>query len=99
MMLHTVQSLYNTPNFNMNVNLTHSCCVSQFFYHGILQRNYRKMTIKWSFSYSFVKLSLYNKIDLQPIPKDLKHSAIKGLHCTKYQGSVFVFGTATYSIG
>ena len=25
----------------------------KYFYHGILQRNYRKMTIKWSFSYNF----------------------------------------------
>ena len=30
---------------------------------GILQRNYRKMTLKWSFPVkSFVKLFLYNKI-------------------------------------
>ena len=37
----------------------------KFFYHGILQRNYRKMTITWSFSYnSFVKLYLYNMIHL-----------------------------------
>ena len=36
-----------------------------FFHHGHLQRNYRKMTIKWSFSYnSFVKLSLYITIHL-----------------------------------
>ena len=36
---------------------------SKFFTTDILQRNYRKMTIKWSFSYSsFVKLSLYNMI-------------------------------------
>ena len=35
----------------------------KFFYYGILQWNYRKM--KWSFSYdSFVKLSLYNTINL-----------------------------------
>ena len=34
-----------------------------FLCHGILQRNYRKMTIKWSFSYnSIVKLSLYNTV-------------------------------------
>ena len=32
-----------------------------YFCHGILQRSYRKMTIKWSFSYnSFVNISLYN---------------------------------------
>ena len=35
------------------------------FYHGILQKNCRKMIIKWSFSYnSFVKLSLYNMVNL-----------------------------------
>ena len=32
-----------------------------FFYHGILQRNYRKMTTKWSFlDKSFVKWLLYD---------------------------------------
>ena len=36
-----------------------------FLYPGIFQKNYRKMTIKWSFSEnSFVKLSLYNMIYL-----------------------------------
>ena len=31
----------------------------------LLQMNYRKMTIKWSFSYNFfVKLSFYNMIHL-----------------------------------
>ena len=41
----------------------------QFFFHEILQRSYKKMTIKWSFSYnsfiklsSFIKVSLYNTI-------------------------------------
>ena len=37
----------------------------KFLYDGILQRNYRKMTIQWSFSYNmFLKLSLYNMIHL-----------------------------------
>ena len=41
----------------------------KIFNHGILQRNFRKMTIRWSFSYvSFVKLSLYNTIHLQHNP-------------------------------
>ena len=53
----------------------------ELLYHRILQRNYRKMTIAWSFSYnSFVKLSIYNVI--QFIPMDPKHSVIKGLHCS-----------------
>ena len=43
-----------------------------YFYHGILQMNYRKMTIKWSFSYNF-----FVKI----VPFHLYH-AIKGLPCT-----------------
>ena len=53
---------------------------SKLFYHGILLRNYRKMTIKWSFSYnSFVKLS----VDLieWPTRMDPKYSLRKGLHC------------------
>ena len=54
----TVQSLYNTPPYNTDMDITQLCCGSQFFYHGFLQRNYRKMTMKWSFPYnSFVKLS------------------------------------------
>ena len=36
-----------------------------YFYNGIFQRDYRKMTIKWSFSYNFiVTLSPYNMIHL-----------------------------------
>ena len=42
-----------------------SCFVFHIFHHGILQRNYWKMTMEWSFSYnSFVKLSLYDRICL-----------------------------------
>ena len=52
-----MQSLYNAPH----LGITQACCDFHIFYHGILQRNYRKMTMEWSFSYnSFVKLSLYN---------------------------------------
>ena len=61
--LSTVHFLYNTPHYIMDLDthVTQSSCGSQLFlYHCILQRNYWKMTIKWSFSYkSFVKLSLY----------------------------------------
>ena len=61
----TVHSLYNTPHFNTGLDIAWSCYSSQFFYHGILQMNYRKMIIKWSFSYNIlVKLSLYNMIHL-----------------------------------
>ena len=51
---------------------------ANIFNHEILQRKYRKMTIKWSFPYySFVKLSLYNEVCFY-CPK---RSFIKGLHC------------------
>ena len=49
----------------MDLDKTQSWCgvALKYFYNGILQRNYRKMTIEWSFSYnSFVKLFLYNLI-------------------------------------
>ena len=52
-------SFYSILPYNADLDITQSCCGSQFFYHGILQRNYRKMTIKWSFSYnSFVKFPI-----------------------------------------
>ena len=65
-MIYRVQSLYNMPHYKTDLDITRSCCGSLIFhYRGILQRNYRKMTIPWSFSYhSFVKLSLYNFIYL-----------------------------------
>ena len=50
-----------------------------FFYHDILQRNYRKMTISYN---SFVKLPLYSMIHLQSIPMDPKDRVIKELHCS-----------------
>ena len=63
----TVKSLYKTICYNTDLDITwsHSVIAHNFFYHEILQRSYRKMTMKWSFSYkSFVKLSLYNMIHL-----------------------------------
>ena len=33
---------YHTPYFKTDLNVTWPCCGSQIFYHGILQRNYRK---------------------------------------------------------
>ena len=39
----------------------------KFTYHGILQRNYRKMTIKWSFSYnSLVKMGKNGHFPINP---------------------------------
>ena len=59
----TVWSLYNISHYNSDFNRTWLYWGSQFFYHGILQKNYRKMTIKWSFSYnSFVELSFFDTI-------------------------------------
>ena len=40
----TVQFFYNIPRFNKELDAT------PYFYHGVLQRNSRKMTMKWSFS-------------------------------------------------
>ena len=38
----TVLSLYNTPLYITNLDITLSCCGSQNFFHGISQRYYRK---------------------------------------------------------
>ena len=54
-----VQPLYDTPCYNMDLDITLSCFDAQnVFNHGILQRSYLvmgKCPIK-----SFVKLSVYN---------------------------------------
>ena len=63
---------------------TKSCCGSQLFYHKILQRNYRKMTKKWSFFHnSFVKFRFITQFIYTqgPFLWTTKHSVIKGLHC------------------
>ena len=68
----------------MNTEQSHNVVALKCFYHGILQRDYRKMTIKWSFSYnSFLKLSLYYW--RQSVLIDPKHSIIKGRHCAMYE--------------
>ena len=46
--------LYKTWHYSMEFDITGSCCGSQIFYHEILQKNYRKMTMK-SFSYNLFK--------------------------------------------
>ena len=50
LLLYTVQSLYNAIFGFIRMN----CIISELCYKGtilkFLQRNYRKMTIKWSFS-------------------------------------------------
>ena len=55
-----------TLRYSMDLDIrTWSCCGSPFFYNIIFQRNYGKMTMKWSSSYNFfVKLSLYNMVHL-----------------------------------
>ena len=72
----TVQLLYNTPHYSMDLDITWSCCGSQIFYHGILQRNYKKITIKWSFFYNFFVNGPFIT------PYGPKYSVKKGLHCT-----------------
>ena len=90
----TVQSIYNAHHYNMNLNITRSCCGSHFitieFYkkkRRMLQRDYRKMTKKWSFfNSSFVKVPLYHSSLLTHIiPMDPKHSIMKGLHFNPFK--------------
>ena len=54
-----------------------------FFYHGILRNNYRKITMKWSFSYNFfVKVSIYNTTHLTGSNSiDPKHALLRD--CTE----------------
>ena len=40
---HSTTSL-PTTGYNTDLDITQSCCGSKIFFHGILQRNYRKMT-------------------------------------------------------
>ena len=91
----TVKSIYNAHHYNMNLNITRSCCGSQFFTiefykkkkRRMLQRDYRNMTKKWSFfNNSFVKVPLYhNSLLTRTIPMDTKHSIIKGLHFNPFK--------------
>ena len=57
-----MQPPYNTPGYSADLDMKLWKChaaAPKFLYHVILDRNYRKITIKWSFSYnSSVKLSL-----------------------------------------
>ena len=57
-----------SPFYNSMIGAhRNSCVISKFCYKGtILQRNYRKMTISWPFSYnSFVKF--YGKTNWEPL--------------------------------
>ena len=52
-----IQFLYNKPHYNTDLD-NKVVLWPPIFLNGNLQKNYRKMTIKWSFPYhSFVKLS------------------------------------------
>ena len=52
----TAMQSFDNTHYNMDLDMTWSCWDFQFFYHGILPRNNRKMTMTLSFSYySFVK--------------------------------------------
>ena len=67
------------------------------FFHGVLQRNYRKNDLAWSFSYnSFEKLSIYKMIHLYygsyQLPMDPKLSLMKGLHFNLQLLQQIIFG-------
>ena len=66
----TVQFLYNTPLYNIDLDITLSFCGSKNFKHGNLQRNYKKMTI--------IK---HDSLRIQSISINLKLIVIKGLNC------------------
>ena len=60
----------------------------RFFNHGILQRNFRKMTINFPII-PFIKSSFYNTVYLTitwSIPVYPKHSVINGLHYISNSG-------------
>ena len=42
----TVQSLYNTPHYKMDSDVTRHFLAPNFFTMEILQKNYKKITIK-----------------------------------------------------
>ena len=42
-----VHFLYNSPHYNMDLDITWPCRGFHCFNHGILQRSYRKMTMKF----------------------------------------------------
>ena len=51
-----------------------------FFYYGILQRNYQKITMKWSFANNIlckIVLLLHDSLTTRSIPKDPVYSFIK----------------------
>ena len=54
------------------------CVLSELCYIGkILQRNYRKMTISWSFSYnSFVKCQVKKKLEIHNMTYVLTKSVL-----------------------
>ena len=63
----SIKVITNTNRYNTDLDKTLSSLVvaPKFFNQVIFQRDYRKMTIKWSFAFSsFVKWSLYNTLYL-----------------------------------
>ena len=87
---YTVQTLYNILHYNTDLDITRPCCGSQTFDHWILQRNYRKMTIKWSFSCnSFVKLMYCPKIYNDSfITQSIHTDSQNSVKCTVLLGSI-----------
>ena len=90
----TVQSIYNAHRYNMNLNITRSCCGSQFFTIEFYKKKKKNVTKglqnndkKWSFfNNSFVKVPLYhNSLLTHTIPMDTKQSIIKGLQFNPFK--------------
>ena len=83
----TVQSLYNNTVLGVHSN---RICLK--FKETILQKNYRKMTILWSFAYnSFFKNSLVKNLAATARPCNIKicvitSCIIKGQFCGKKFG-------------
>ena len=46
--MHTVQSLYNIPHYNTDLDRTQTCCVIQTFYYAILQSKKAKIRNRYN---------------------------------------------------
>ena len=73
--INTVQSLYNTPCFNMDLDITRSCCVSKIVLPLHFTKELWKMTIKWLLC-KIVPLN-HDSLITHSIPMDPKYSVIK----------------------
>ena len=65
---------------NTDLDITWSHSGSHFFYHGILQRNYRKMTIIFLKILCKITPLYHDSLITQSIPMTHEHSVINRLH-------------------